>query len=113
MFGRFLAGLSIPSAFFKSSYFKPRAQLQRIFAEDPRGFQARIEEPQAEQDIGQAVVQDYGALVNSINQQLLSRYLFEVVYQEVRVHLAPVPFSRSADKLWKIVEHAHLVPGSE
>ena len=32
VFGCFLAGLNIPSAFLKSSYFTPRAQLQQIFA---------------------------------------------------------------------------------
>ena len=66
-------GLSIPSAFLKSSNFISRAQLQQVFAKDPRGFQARFEEPQAEQVIGQAVMKDYRAPVNSINQQLVIR----------------------------------------
>ena len=108
VFSAFLTGQRIPPAFLKSSYFTPKAQLQQIFAEDPRGFWTRIEEPQAKQDIRQVVMQDYRALVNSINQQLLGRYPFEAVYQGV--NLAAGQFSRSLDKLQGIVQHARLVP---
>ena len=81
VFGRFLAAQNIPSAFLNSSDFTLRAQLQQIFPEDTRGFRARIQEPQAEQDIRQTVVQDYRTLINGINQQLLIKYPFDVVYK--------------------------------
>ena len=44
VFGRFLAGLSIPSVFLKSSFFTQKAQFQQIFAEDSREFWVHIEE---------------------------------------------------------------------
>ena len=54
---------------------------------------------------------DYRALVNGIDQQLLSKYPFEVVYKEVSL-APPHRFIRSQDKLGTLRQYALRVPGS-
>ena len=59
------------------------------------------------------MVQDYRALVNITNQQFLSKYPFEAVYQGV-LPLAPAHrFTCSQDKLDTLRQHAMQVPGSQ
>ena len=58
------------------------------------------------------MVQDYRGLVDGINQQLLSKYPFEVVYQGVPL-APPHRFTPSHEKLDTVRQHALRVPGSE
>lgn len=112
VFGRFLVGQNIPDSFLKSAYFTPRAQLQQIFTEDQQGFRARIEEPQADQDMRRAIVGDYRVLVNTVNQQYLSRYPFEVVANTV-IDFGHHQYRLAGRKLQELRQHALAVPGSQ
>ena len=58
-------------------------------------------------------MQDYRALVNITNQQLLSKYPFEAVYQGVLPLAPPNRFTRSQDKVDTLRQHAMQVAGSQ
>ena len=112
VFGRFLAANHIPEAFLKSAYFTARIQLQQLFTEDAHSFRARVEDQQAEDDIRRAIVNDYKAMTNTVNQQYLSRYPFEVVSNAV-IDFQDNSYRLGRRKLGDILQHALAVPGSQ